>query len=81
MAERVSGNLKASEDYYYESIAALDGMDVPRSLGLRKMEFGLLMRQAGDDVKARRFLEESRVLFQRVGAADMVARVGKELGP
>jgi tetratricopeptide (TPR) repeat protein len=80
MAERSSGNLKASEDYYYESIAALDSINVPRSLGLRKLEFGLLMQQAGDDVKARRFLEESRELFRKVGADDMVARVDKELG-
>jgi tetratricopeptide (TPR) repeat protein len=79
MAERMSGDLKASEEYYYESIAALDGMDVPRSLGLRKMEFGLLMGQAGDAIKARKYLQESRDLFSSIGAEDMLSRVDAEL--
>ena len=79
MSERMSGNLKAGEEYYYESIAALDGLSVPRSLGLRKMEFGLLMEQAGETAKAKRALKESKELFESVGAEDMVAKIEREV--
>jgi tetratricopeptide (TPR) repeat protein/DNA-binding PadR family transcriptional regulator len=79
MVERSSKNWKASEEYFYESIAALDGMDVPRSLGMRKMEFAQLKAQAGDLVGARIQLEESRSLFNKVGARDLVSRTELEL--
>jgi len=79
MAERFSKNWKASEEYFYESIAALDGMDAPRSLGMRKMEFAQLKAQAGDLDGARRQLEESRSLFDQIGAKDLVSKTELEL--
>jgi tetratricopeptide (TPR) repeat protein len=78
MAERAAGNLHVSQEYYYESIAALDGMDVPRSLGTRKMEFALLMEQVGDKARAKQLLDESRALFDEVGAKDLKSRVEEE---
>ena len=79
MAERSSKNWKASEEYYYESIAALDGMEVPRSLGMRKMEFGLMLKESGDVVRARKMLEESKQLLTSVGSNDMGSLVEREL--
>jgi hypothetical protein len=79
MAERSSKNWKASEEYYYESIAALDGMEVPRTLGMRKMEFGLMLKESGDVVRARKMLEESKQLLTSVGSNDMGSLVEREL--
>jgi tetratricopeptide (TPR) repeat protein len=80
MAEKASGNLKASEEYYTESISALDGMDVPRSMGLRKREFGLVLEEAKEKDRAIRMLEESKRLFEAVDARDMLSKVESDLG-
>lgn len=80
MAEKASGNMKASEEYYSESISALDGMDVPRSLGLRKMEFGLMLEEADENDRAVKLLEESKQLFESIDAKDMLSRVESDLG-
>jgi tetratricopeptide (TPR) repeat protein len=79
MAERFSKNWKASEEYFYESIAALDGMEVPRILGMRKLELGRMLKERGDTVLSRKMLEESKELFKSVGAEDMDSRVDHEL--
>jgi tetratricopeptide (TPR) repeat protein len=79
MAEKVSGNLQASEEYYSESISALDGMDVPRSMGLRKMEFGLMLEEAKKNDRAIKLLEESKRLFETIDAKDMLSRVESDL--
>jgi tetratricopeptide (TPR) repeat protein len=79
MAEKASGNMKASEEYYSESISALDGMDVPRSLGLRKMEFGLMLEEADENDRAVKMLEESKRLFETIDAKDMLSRVESNL--
>jgi len=78
-AERSSQNWKESEEYYYESIAALDGMEAPRILGMRKMELGMMFKERGDAVLSRKMLEESKELFESVGAEDMDSRVDHEL--
>lgn len=78
-AERSSKNWKASEEYYYESIAALDGVEVPRILGMRKLELGMMLKDRGDTVLSRKMLEESKGLFKSVGAEDMDSRVDHEL--
>ena len=78
-AESSSRNWKASEEYYYESIAALDGMEVPRILGMRKLEFGMMLKERGDTVLSRKMLEEAKELFKSVGAEDMDSRVDHEL--
>jgi tetratricopeptide (TPR) repeat protein len=79
MAERVSRNWKASEEYFYESIAALDGIETPRSLGLRKMEFGAMLNQKGDSGRAIKMLEESRDLFETIHAKDLLSLVDAKL--
>jgi len=79
MAERASGDLKASEEYYRESLKALEGMDVPRSLGLRKMEYALVLRDKGDEAAAAQLLREARKAFEEIHAADLVERVDAEL--
>jgi tetratricopeptide (TPR) repeat protein len=78
-AENSSRNWKASEEYYYESIAALDGMEAPRILGMRKLELGMMLKERGDTVLSRKMLEESKELFKSVGAEDMDSRVDHEL--
>lgn len=80
MAEKASGNMQASEEYYSESISALDGMDVPRSMGLRKMEFGLMLEEANENDRAIKLLEESKRLFESIDARDMLSRVESDLG-
>jgi tetratricopeptide (TPR) repeat protein len=79
MAERFSGNFGASEEYYNDSISTLDGMGVPRSMGSRKLEFGLMLLEKGDRARAAKLLGESRELFVSVGAQDLLARVDGEL--
>ncbi|MGQ9588224.1 MAG: tetratricopeptide repeat protein [Thermoplasmata archaeon] len=74
MAERVSGNLAASEEYYDESLEALKGVDAPWQVGVRKMEFGQLLREKGDVGRARRMLEEASDLFREIDAKDMLSR-------
>jgi tetratricopeptide (TPR) repeat protein len=79
MAERSLGDLSASEEHYSESVSALEGMDVPRSMGQRKLEFGQLLGQKGERVRAREMMQEARVLFEKVGAEDMLRRADKAL--
>jgi tetratricopeptide (TPR) repeat protein len=78
-AERFSKNWKASEEYFYESIAALDGMEAPRILGMRKLELGMMLKDRGDIVHSRKMIEESKDLFKSVGAEDMDSKVDHEL--
>jgi tetratricopeptide (TPR) repeat protein len=79
MAERSLGDLAASEGHYKESISALEGMDVPRSLGQRKLEFGQLLGFKGEGMRAREMITAARSLFERVGADDMVRRADMAL--
>jgi len=79
IAERALGDLRSSEEHFAESIASLEGMGVPRSMGQRKLEFGLLLQEKGDLDRARRMLDESMELFRRIGADDMLSRVAAEL--
>lgn len=79
MAERAVGNYASSEEYLLESISALSGMDVPRSLGLRKMEYGLVLKASGQVEKSLRVLQESRELLGSVRAGDLVAKIDGEL--
>ena len=79
LAERSSGNFVTSEEYLTESISALAGMEVPRSLGLRKMEYGLMLKEAGQKDKSVKMLEDSRALFVGLRADDIVSRIDTEL--
>lgn len=79
MAERVAGNPISSEEYYRESLRALEGMDVPRSIGMRKFEFALMLKEKGEPVAAEQLLREARSAFERLRADDLVARVDLEL--
>jgi tetratricopeptide (TPR) repeat protein len=79
MAERMGGNLQGSEEYYAESLKAIEGMDIPWSLGVRKMEFGAMLAAKGDRAKAERMLRDSRKLFEKIDAKDMLSKVNSEL--
>jgi len=75
MAERLTGDLRSSEEHYIESLEALDGMDVPWSLGVRKLEFAQLLAEKGDAKAARKLLLEAKGLFAGIGAEDMLEKV------
>jgi tetratricopeptide (TPR) repeat protein len=75
MAERLTGDLRSSEEHYMESLEALDGMDVPWSLGVRKLEFAQLMAEKGDARGARKLFGEAKTLFEGIGADDMIEKV------
>jgi len=79
MAERSLGDLTASGEHYAESVSSLEGLDVPRSLGQRKLEFGQLLGQKGDRTRAREMIADARALFEKVGAEDMVRRADEAL--
>jgi tetratricopeptide (TPR) repeat protein len=79
-AERVSKDFAASEEYYSESVKALEGVPVPMKVGLRKLEFGAMLREKGDSERARGILEESRRVLAEIGANEMLAIVDRELG-
>ncbi len=79
MAERALGDLSSSEEHYSESVSALQGMKVPRSLGQRKLEFGQMLLQKGERRRARKMVREARALFEKVGAEDMVTRADRAL--
>jgi tetratricopeptide (TPR) repeat protein len=79
LAERLSGNYRASEEHFVESLASLEGMRVPWSSGLRRLEYGLLVADTGDLERARALIEQSRDEFKSIGAGDMLARAEKEL--
>jgi tetratricopeptide (TPR) repeat protein len=79
LAERVSGNMDSGEGYYRESLKALEGVDIPRSLGIRKYEFALLLEEKGDVERAAELLRESQRLFENVGAKDMFTKAEHEL--
>jgi len=79
MAEKAAGEIVASEEHYMESLSALDGLDVPRSLGMRKLEFGQLLESKGDRAGAQRAFEEAREAFLRVGATDLLLKAEQEL--
>jgi len=74
MAERKAGNLQASEEYYIESLKALDGMDAPECLGARRMEYGAMLAEKGDRAKAEKMLKESKKVLDKAGARDMSAK-------
>ena len=71
-AESAARDFEASEEHYAESVNALDGIDVPRSLGARKMEFGMMYALKGDKALARELLRESVRIFERIGATDLL---------
>ena len=79
LAERVSGNGASSEECYRESLKALEGMDAPRSIGMRKLEYALLLRDRGEPVAALELLKEARSAFEALHADDLVSRVDSEL--
>jgi len=79
MAEKACGNLHDSEEYYAESIAALESTNSLRTLGLRKMELGIVLKEMGEPGRAKVLLQDSKKLFDQLHAEDMVARVDDEL--
>lgn len=79
LAESAAGDFEASEELYDESVKALDGIEVPKSLGTRKLEFGIMYARKGDFALARELLEESAAIFGRIGATDLRARAQDEM--
>lgn len=79
MAERVSGNLSSSEEYYIESLKALEGVGAPRILATRKLEYGLVLKDRRDMASATELLKEARAAFELLHADDMVKRTDSEL--
>lgn len=79
LAERLTGNLKASEEYYNESLSSLEGMDVPWSMGVRQMEFATMLAEKGESDRAASMLKSSKDLFRRIDAKDMLSKVDREL--
>jgi tetratricopeptide (TPR) repeat protein len=79
MAERISGNLAESEDYYQSSLDSLEGLDMPRSMGLRMLEFGILLREKGEPARAKEMLGRARKLFEESNAKDLVDLADSEL--
>ena len=76
----MSGNLASGEEYFKESIQALEGMDVPRSLGQCKLEYGILLGQKNDVRGARKAFEESLTLFKGIDALDLSKKAENALG-
>ena len=79
IAERILGNMHESEEYYSESVSTLEQVDMPLALGMRRLEYGLLLKQMGDIGNARAQLKSSGDLFKGIGASDMSAKVDAEL--
>ena len=79
LAELSSGNLDSSEEYFLDSLKALEGMNVPRSSGLRMLEFASVLSKKNEKEKALGALRKSREMFITVGAGDLVARVDQEI--
>ncbi len=79
MAERASGDMQASDRYYLESVESLEDMEVPRSMGIRKMEYGLMLMESGDGSRAKDMLKESRELLRSVDAKDLVSKIDDAL--
>ncbi len=79
VSERESGDLAGAIEHSQESIAALESVDVPRILGVRKMEFGLLLAQADRRDDGLRELNESKDVLERAGASDLVSSIENEL--
>ena len=78
LAEKASGNLLDSQEYFEESIAALDGKD-RLALGLRKLELGIVLKERGDRPNAEAVLSESGELLKSAHAYSMVSKVEAEL--
>ncbi len=79
MAERLSGDMKASEECYLESLKALEGSGEPTVLATRRMEYGTMLAERGDRDAAARQLEESRALLAGSDADDLAAQVDRAL--
>ena len=80
VAESAAGDFEASKEHFAESVKALDGIEVPKSLGTRKMEFGMMYVRKGDFALARGLFEESAIIFDRIGATDLRDHVRTEIG-
>lgn len=79
LAELASGDLDSSEEYFKESLKALEGMEVPRSRGMRMLEYASVLAMKNDKEKALEALRESRKMFIAIGAGDLVERVDREI--
>jgi tetratricopeptide (TPR) repeat protein len=79
LAELASGNLDSSEEYFMDSLKALEGMEVPRSRGMRMLEFASVLAKKNENGKALEALRESRRMFIAIGAGDLVERADQEI--
>ena len=79
MAELIMRNFKASEEYYLESLNALDGVSAPVKVGMRKLEFGVMLREMGDFRRSAKVLREAEIAFRAFGAADLAERALREM--
>lgn len=78
-AEKTGGNMHDCVEYYQESIAALENVDAPRSLGTVKMEMALVLKEMGESDKARALLKDSKELFAKLDDKGMSIRVEEEM--
>ncbi len=77
--ERLVGDLQASDEYWNESLRALDGVDSPREVAQRRMEIGRALAETGRAKEASEQLGLSLELYRSVGDSDMADAVGHEL--
>ncbi len=80
LAERALKDFGASEEHYVESLKSLQGMDAPRSLGVRKFEYALMLKDKGDREASAKLLRDARIDFERVRAEDFLLKIDSELG-
>jgi tetratricopeptide (TPR) repeat protein len=79
LAERALKDFEASEEHYAESLKSLQGMDVPRSVGVRKLEYALMLKDKGDRERSVKLLQDARKDFERVRADDLILKVDSEM--
>ncbi len=78
LAEKACGNLEDSQEYFEESIAALESKD-SLALGTRKMELGIVLKERGKLSMAEAVLSESGKHLRDAHADEMASRVETEL--
>jgi tetratricopeptide (TPR) repeat protein len=74
-----AGDSHASEECCRESLRALEGVDAPREVAMRRMEIGRMLAESGSREAAAEQLSLSLELFRSVEDNDMVDSLGREL--
>ncbi|UCE80878.1 MAG: tetratricopeptide repeat protein [Methanobacteriota archaeon] len=77
--EKLFGNDASGEEYYAESLRALEGSGVNRATAENKAELGKLLAGQGETDRAAALLEESIEISKSISAADLVSMADAEL--